>query len=478
MSNKKKLLIAAAAVIILGVIIGFSITASRKDAVEVETGTVEKREELIAKVSATGQIMPKEYVELQAEISGVITSLFVQEGDLVEKDGLLLRIDPMQTQSETRAQEAILGASLSEARSQKAQIAVQEAMVERDIANIHVSEVEVENARQNLVLAKAVFDRKQSLFEQRLLSADAYEAVKNDLVNAESAMATAEARLEQANTALKSSRIVLEQTQAAYESALSRVQQQQALLERSRDLLSKTTIRSPLTGIITQLNVEVGERAVPGTLNNPAATLMTIADLSVIEAEVEVDETDIVDLELGQEAVVNVDALRDTPIEGQVTEIGNSAIQTATQQEAKEFKVVIQLQEPPASLRPGLSCTAEITTAVREDVVSIPIQALTVREFPVDEQGNIIKKDEKEEEIEEEDQTTRQSVETEEFEGVFRIVDGRAQFLPVTTGILGETDIEVLSGIEAGETIVTGSYKTLRTLSDDDPIKIQDPQKE
>ena len=318
-----------------------------------EMERLERRLLFLATVGSTAPF--EEYVELQAEISGVITELFVKEGDAVEKGTLLLKIDPVQTRSDTLAQEALLAVSLSEARNQKAQISVQETNVQREMANVRLSEVEVKRARQNLLLARRNFERKQELYEDNLIAADLYDAVKNDFVNAESALFSSQARLEQAQAQLAVSKVGLEQAQTSYESAQSRVEQQRAMVSRSQDLLSKTVIASPLAGVITQMNVEVGERAVPGTLNNPAATLMVIADLSVIEAEVEVDETDIVDLELGQRAEVKVDALPDTPIDGVVTEIGNSAIQkVGQQQEAKDFKVVIQLKEPPASLRPGL----------------------------------------------------------------------------------------------------------------------------
>ena len=468
MTKKRKILVGTGVVVLVAAIVGFSINAQRKDAVSVETEKVGRKTELIALVSATGEIKPKEYVELQAEISGVITQLFVKEGDRVEKGGLLLKIDPVQTTADVRAQEAILAAAKSEARNQEAQISLQRTNMERDVANVRVGEVEVENAKQNLSLAKRNFDRKQELYRDKLISTDLYDAARNELVNAENALASAEARLVQAEAQLSVSKVVVEQARISYEASMSRIEQQQAMLARSRDLLSKTTIRSPLTGVITQLNVEVGERAVPGTLNNPAATLMIIADLSVIEAEVEVDETDIIDLALGQLAVVKVDALPDEPVDGVVTEIGNSAIQTASQTEAKDFKVVIQLEDPPESLRPGLSCTGEITTAVRENVLSIPMQALAVREYPVDEEGNIIKtgKDEDEENQEEDEEREKQ-----EFEGVFQVVEGKAEFVPIETGILGDTEIEVISGLDESTVIVTGSFKTLRALKDGDPVK-------
>ena len=208
---------------------------------------------------------------------------------------------------------------------------------------------------------------------------------------------------------------------------------------------------------------------------------MIIADLSIIEAEVEVDETDIVDLELGQKAVVKVDALPDNPIDGIVTEIGNSAIQILGQeQEAKDFKVVIQLDEPPKSLRPGLSCTGEITTAVRAEVLSIPIQALTIREFPVDEEGVLVRK-EKDEDKKETDAgkgDKDEELETKEFEGVFRLAEKKVEFVPVETGITGDKEIEILAGLEEDDTIVTGSYKTLRTLGDGDSVEVEEEQEE
>jgi HlyD family secretion protein len=475
MSTKKKAIVGGIVVVILGAVIFFSIRAGRKDAVAVETGKVERKAKLIAMVSATGEIMPKEYVELQAEISGVITDLYVKEGDRVQKGALLLRIDPVQTETEMKAQEAILSATSSEARNQQSQISVQETNVERDLASVKVAEADLDKAQQLYTIAQATFDRKQELFEDNLLSRDAYEQAKNEVVTTEAGLKTAKMRLEQAEAQHRVSKMVLEQAKASYESAMSRVRQQRAFLDRSQDLLSKTTIRSPLDGVITQMNVERGERAVPGTLNNPMATLMVIADLSVIEAELKVDETDIVDLELGQPAVIKVDALPDTPLKGKVTEIGNSAIQQTTgSEEAKDFKVVVQLTEPPSSLRPGLSCTGEITTATRDDVLAIPIQALTIREFPVGQDGEFVRpKKESSEAKADKSNSDESKVEKKEWEGVFRVEDGKSVFVPVKTGILGDTEIEVLSGVTDGDTIVTGSFKTLRTLSDGDPVTVE-----
>lgn len=484
MSTGKKIAIGVGVLIAAGVIIWASTKFSRQDSTSVEVGDVTRMKKLVQMVSATGEINPKEYVELQAEITGVITDLYVEEGDAVKKGDVLLRIDPIQTEAAMRAQEAILSATEAEARNQQAQITVQKTNSERDLASVRVADAELDKAQQNYELAKSQFERKQAMFEDNLISRDDYDAAKNNMLIARASLKTAEVQKKQAEAQYEVSKVVLEQAKSSYESALSRVKQQQAMLQSQQDLLQKTTIRAPLSGVITQMNVEVGERAVPGTLNNPSATLMVIADLSVIEAELQVDETDIVDLKMGQPAVIKVDALPDTPLNGKVTEIGNSAIQTGTSsQEAKDFKVTVQLENPPASLRPGLSCTGEITTAVREETLAIPIQALTIREFPVDGEGKLIRPEKTSLEM-----TTKASdekskgnggdePEKKEFEGVFLVKDGKAVFTPVKTGIIGETQIEVLTGLEQGQKIVTGSYKTLRTLSDGDGVKVEQTER-
>ena len=468
MSTQKRIFILIAAVAILAAIVAFSANANRKSAVSVQMGRVEPAYQLIAKVNASGEIKPKEYVELQAEISGVITELAVEEGDFVSEGNVLLKIDPTQTAAQTRAQEALLEAAFMDAANANAQIALQQANLGREKANVRVAEAEVLKAAQARELGISNFIRKQELFEQNLIARDLYDAAKNEKVAAQSNLTSAEARLEQAKASLNVAQVVLRQAGNSHEAALSRVKQSQASLAQARDSLSKTVIRSPLTGVITQLNVEVGERAVPGTLNNPAATIMVIANLSIIQAEIEVNETDIVAVELNQSAVVNVDALPDEPLEGIVTEIGNSAIQRQSSQEAKEFKVAIRLANPPSALRPGLSCTADITTATRENVLTIPIQALVVREFAVDSKGNPIK---------EEVESNGDPQSRKEFEGVFVVRERRVEFTPVKTGISSDTRLQILSGVEEGSEIVTGSYKALRELKDGDFVKLQSGKK-
>ena len=483
MSQKRRIVTLTAAFALLATIILFSINARHKDLITVRTGKVERRDLLVAKVSAPGEIKPKEYVELQAEVTGVILELYVKEGNTVEKGDLLLKIDPTQKETETRAQQALLESALAEATNQKAQIRLQETNLRRDRANVRLMEAELLRSQKDLELARNTFERKQQLYEDHLISKDMYETTKNKLIGAQASLASARARLEQATAQLAVAEVVLEQTKTSYQGALSRVERSKALLSRNQDTLSKTIIRSPLTGVITKLNVEAGERAVPGTLNNPSATLMIIADLSVIEAEIEVDETDIVDTRMGQTAEVKVDALPENLLSGTVTKIGNSAITRRGQQrEAKDFKVVIQLDDPPTTLRPGLSCTAEITTAIRKNVLTIPIQALTIREYEADEQGKRIKPDlssgrEKRRKDNPGHRKTTTKYKKEEFQGVFVVSDGKAEFVRVEPGIMGDTEIEITGGVGEGTRIVTGTYKTLRTLKDGDRVKIDNEKK-
>jgi HlyD family secretion protein len=252
--------------------------------------------------------------------------------------------------------------------------------------------------------------------------------------------------------------------QNAKEQSTIRIAQQRAALVRAKDFLSKTTITAPLSGIITYLPVNEGEIAIIGVQNQPGTNLMTIADLSVITAEVRVDETDIVNVRVGQEAKIKVDALGDKQLIGHVSEVGNSALNKSTNsnnggnngQEAKDFKVVITLDEPTKELRPGLSCTATIITATSKQVLSIPIQALTIREF--DNPDKSIKK-------------------KVEKEGVFTIKNGIANFHPVKTGITGTTDIEVIEGLNTDEEIITGPYQVLRTIEDNAKVKVDNAEK-
>jgi HlyD family secretion protein len=279
------------------------------------------------------------------------------------------------------------------------------------------------------------------------------------------------------------------QAKAQLDSAERHIHQNRANLTRASDVLQKTTYAAPFDGVVTNLPVREGETVVIGIQNSPGSTLMTIADLSVITAEVRVDETDIVNVKLGQPADVTIDAIPKKSFKAVVTEIGDNAIvrstgvattqQTASSQEAKDFKVVVTLQDPPENLRPGLSTTAKITTATRPQVVSIPIQALTIRRKADLEEAKTADKNAVQAAAPQ-GNASNNSKDKQDIQGVFVIRKGKAEFVPVDTGIAGTTDIEVLNGLQPGDEIVTGSYKVLRTMKPGASVKIDNsaPKKE
>ena len=484
MSVRNRILLGSLLLAVVVAAIFISLAAAKRNRVAVQTGRVARQETLQARVSASGEIRPKNYVELQAEIAGVVTYVAVKEGDSVRQGDVLLRIDPTQSEADLKAQQAQVDAQNYEASNIKGQISIGEANVERDRAALEAARADWKQAQNDLERAKARFARKQQLHEENLLSEEEYEESKNELAAAEARGTSAQSALRRAETQLNVAQVVLKQAGEQFQAMNSRVTQAQALLHKTRDLLEKTVIRSPLTGVITKLNVEVGERAVPGTLNNPSATLMEIADLSVIEAEIRVDETDIVTVKTGQTAKITVDALPDAPIEGRVTEVGNSAMdstvssqsQQQTQQQAKDFKVVVQLMNPPLSLRPGLSATADIVTATLHDVITIPIQALALRTVDVDAQGRYVPPSRASASSVKADNAAGAS--RKELQGVFIVTpQGKASFRPVETGVAGESEIEVRSGLAPDEVIVIGSYRTLRSLKDGDSIRVDNTRR-
>ena len=431
MTKKRKRLLAILALVVVVAVAAGAIVSGRPERTLVQTGKVERLPLLEAIVSASGEIRAKEFVDLQTEIAGVIIELPVEEGQRVEPGQVLLRIDPFQA-----------GQDVASAKAQ----------YEASCAERGVSESNRDHLRGQL-------ERRRGLHAQDLISSDEYESTASALRVAENQVEAAERRCAVAL----------------------------ADLERVQDLLAKTTIVSPLGGVITKLNVSKGERAVPGILSNPEATLMTIADLSTIEAEMKVDETDIIDVALGDEAIVTVDALPDVELKGRVTEMGNSPIgdtgelqATTTNREGKDFKVVVRIEAPPASLRPGLSASAEIFIERREDALVIPLQAVTVREVAVDAEGRYVEPDASDRERHDaggEEAAVKAGTDDlprEELEGVFVRQDGRARFRPVTLGIKGESDVEVVEGLAEGDEIITGSYKVLRTLKEWDLVELDE----
>ena len=456
LTNKKKLTIAAAVVVAISSIAGYSVVARNRGVVGIQAGRV-VRQDLTQTVSANGEIKPKKYVNVSSNIMGRIVRLPVKEGDRVKDGQLLVQLEAVQSEADVRSAEASLDASQAEVEGMAAQIRSSEAAVTSSKAEITRSEADLVRTRQ-------AYDRAKQMQKEGLISNDQFERTRADFDIADATLNSAKARLSQAEAQLGQ---VLKQR----DSTSIRIAQQRAGVVRARDTFSKTTIRSTLDGIITNLPVNEGEIAIVGVQNQPGTTLMTIADMSIITAEVKVDETDIVNVKLGQEARIKVDALGDRMLLGHVTEIGNSALTRSTGtaagaaattgQEAKDFKVVVTLDEPPPELRPGLSCTATIQTATRQQILTTPIQALTIRELDAtDPKAKVASAA----------APNKKKVETE---GVFILSNGVAFFRPVKTGITGTTDIEILNGLGESDQIVTGPYQVLRTIKDNTRIKIE-----
>ncbi len=466
----------------LVIIVIASIGSSRKNTVLVQTSKVERRDVLTSKVTASGEIRAKEFVDLQSEIAGIVTELCVREGDKVKKGDVLLRIDPIQTAADLNARRAQYEVALADVRAQEFLIANAEANLMRDEASLRSARAELEQAENNFARAQSSFRRKQQLNEDGLISHDEYEAAQNEFKSAKARLEVARAQVAQIETQIRVARNNIEQNRVSAEAARARVKAAEAELTKSSDQLKKTTLASPIDGVITQLLVEKGERAQPGIMSNPQATLMTIADLSVIQAELKVDETDVVNVSLGDPAKIKVDALPNLVFDGEVTEIGNSPIKssTSTGQEAKDFKVVVTLKNPSPKLRPGMSCTGDIITDTKHNVLVIPIQALTVRDVEVDKDGNYIEPDltKKTRGSVVRAASGSKNVMKKEVEGVFVITENKiARFRPIKTGITGDSEIEVLENLKEGQEIVSGSFQTLRTIKDGAAVKIDNSLK-
>lgn len=463
MKRKWKWMIGVALVVAVAGGIYAKVKISQNGLVTVQTGKV-VRQDLVSVVTASGEIKPRNYVNIGANVMGRIVEIYVKEGDRVRKNQVLARLESVQAQADLQAQQAALNSALAESAAAEAGL---RAMDE----NLRTAAASVDRARAEMEKARLDYERAEKLLQDRLVARQEYEAKKSQYEALAAALREAEARLAQ----MKAQR---EQTAAQLAAAQRRVAQARATVERFSDVLQKHSAISPIDGIVTNLPVRVGETVVPGVQNSAASLIMTIADMSVITAEVKVDETDIVNVKLGQVADVTIDAMPNRVFKGHVIEIGNTAIlrssglaasqSAVSSQEAKDFKVVIALDNPPDEARPGLSCTARIVTATREKVLSIPIQALTVRQRgdlePERKDGNVqaaVNAD-----------PERQKKLKEELQGVFVVRNGVAEFREVKTGITGATDIEVLSGLKEGEEIVIGSYKAIRTLRNQAKVKV------
>ncbi|MEN6561376.1 MAG: efflux RND transporter periplasmic adaptor subunit [Acidobacteriota bacterium] len=396
LKRHKKPLIVIAVLAVLGAIVIGNIRSRREKTVKVTIGKVQKQD-LTSIVSASGEIKPKKNINISAQVPGRIVKIGVVEGQEVKAGDFLLKLDSTQYEANADRDQNYI-------RAAKADLIQSEARLQRD---------------------KNSFDRQQKLFDESLISKEQLEAAK----------ASYDVSVAQAN-------------------AINfQIKQAEASLKSTLDSLAKTTYNSPIEGIITSLQVEEGETAIIGTMNNPGTVMMTIADLSVMEVEVQVDETDVIGVALAQEANIRVDAMPNTVFKGKVTEIGSSAIQQATAglststKESKDFKVVVTLDNPDRKLKPGLSASADIIVAQKSQVLAVPISALVLRDKPNVPAGA--------------------PASAREEEGVYAVeAGGRVKFAPVVKGITGGMDIEIVSGLQAGQEIVSGPYASLRGLKD------------
>jgi HlyD family secretion protein len=443
-----------------------SVRWSQSAQVTVQTA-IANRGDLTSIVTASGEVKPKTYTNLGANAQGRVMELMVKEGDHVHKGQVVARIESIQATADVEQQRATIASAEADSTASEAGLKMQDDTIKTQRATI-------DRTKADLDLARINNDRYVQLFKAGVVAQADLDQRKSTYDSQVAGLREAELRLDQ----LISQRV---QTVANLQSAQRRVTQAQAGLTRLADILEKHDVVTTSDGIVTTLPVQIGETVVPGIQNSAASSIMTVADMSLVTAEVHVDETDIVNLQIGQKADVTIDAIPDRKFSGRITEIGNEAILRSTGQvasasatsstEAKDFKVLVTLDNPPQEIRPGLSCTAKIVTATRKDVLAIPIQALTVRQKGDLEDAAPAKRQQKDT-----GQTpldlAAQKQRKEEVTGIFVLVNQKAEFRKVETGISGSTDIEVLSGIQPGEQIVIGSYQTIRTMRPGARVKV------
>ena len=462
--KRKKTVIIAAVVVGLVAIVILSQAVQKKEGEAVQIGKVERKTQLESKVTASGDIRPVHLYNLTAEVPGRVEQIYISEGDAVKKGQPLIRVDPTQSSFAVTAGEASVRVAQADVSNQ--QVAVQQAAnnVNQAKASLASAEADLERNKADLSFAQSEFTRYQQLVENGVATKSQYDSAKSRYDQARAVVSAQESRINQLKVMVHDAELGVERSKASLNSSEARVKQGQADLARQSDQLKKSTRYSPIDGVVSSLPVKVGEYALASFSTTP---LLTVADMSQINTEVKVDETDIADVQVGQKAKIKVDALGDFEIEGEVIEKGASAItrsgqtiaQSANTQEAKDFIVKIKLNPTPQvreKLRPGMSSTAVITTATVSEVLTAPLQSIVPRELPKDQQGD--------------DQSA--GGKKKEVEGVFIFTkDGRGHFTPITTGIKGDQEIEIKSGLNEGDEIIIGPYKTLRTLKDGDQVK-------
>jgi len=456
MKTWKKVVLGLIVVVALLIIVLVSVNQANKGVVTVQTAKVAKQDNLVSLVTASGEIKPTTYTNVTAQGFGRITAILVKEGDHIKKGDKLLLQDNVQASADVQAQ----GAAVNSA----------EAAVQAAEASYKAAQADLISQQANLEKAKLDWDRGQGLYRDGLIP-------KQDFDQRKTAFDAAAAAVDASKARVQSLKAQLGQSQ-------SQVNQTQAVQKRQQDVLSKTVYTSPIDGIVSYLPEKVGDYVVPGITNTNGSFLMTLSDMSIVTAEVKVDETDIVNIKLGQEADVTIDALPGKVFKGKVTEIGSQATlrssglattqSTTSTQEAKDFKVVVTLDSPPDNLRPGLSSTAKIKTAEKKGVIAIPIQALAVRTRKDLEEAakNAKGQGTSGVTLAAPPPSTSGDPQKDEIQGVFVVNGKKAIFRAVETGITGVTDIEITKGLQLGDEIVVGSYKALRTLKPEASVKV------
>jgi HlyD family secretion protein len=419
--KKRTILIVSGVVVLLAIFVIANLSKSSGTIESVQSDKV-KKGEIVSEVTATGSIQARTTVKISADVAAKIIQLPVEEGDLVHKGDLLVRLDPTRYQAAVgQAEAALAGAKAAEKR-----------------------------AEASLLEAEKAHNRNKEMYAGKLISEETYIQIETNY----------------------------EVAKANFEAAQYNTKQQREVLEEVKDNFTKTTITSPIDGTVVALNAEVGEIVMIGTMNNAGTVIMTVADLNTIEVEVEVDETDVAKVQLDQEARISVDAFPDTTFKGRVVEVGNAARSSgSTTDRVTNFLVKILLTDVVPGIKPGMTATADITTAKAKDILYVPIQAVVMRPEKVDtlkaapekepESGVIAA------EVKSTPMTPAGKTEAKEIEGVFKIVDGAAKFVIVKTGISDQQNIEVKEGLALDDQIISGSYKVLRTLEDGAKVKIE-----
>src|SRR5258706_7991968 len=473
LSRKKKVIIAVSAVFVLALIVIISVFASRKDESEVTTVKLDVRPELRSTVTASGEVRPIRYIKLTSEIAGRILEIYVNPGDQVTKNQPLVRIDPTQLQSSQEAQFAATQASINDVQSSRNGVAsAQQGLV--------VAEAAVSQARQQTVsaeidlkTAERELKRATNLVESNVMSRSEYDAARDRYDQAKAKLQAQTIAVKEAQERANQQRVAVKEAQTNVKSSEARANQQQAFLRGQSSQREKATQYSPLNGVIADIPTRVGEYAVSALSSTP---LMTIADMSTINVEVNVDEPEISNVEVGQQAKARIDALGDKEVNAVVTLKNPLAVaKSDTQgglsnrvnvQEAKEFKVTVELRDMPDEirngLRPGMSATATITTKTKNNVIAVQLEAIVEKAPPAPSPGSNVAGSVP---------TPSNGEKPKSVKGVYVLTGNKVKFVEITTGIAGEADIGATSGVKTGDEITRGPTRVLKTLKDGMTVK-------